>query len=172
MLIVVDVESDGPCPGLYSMISFGAVAVSPGLSETFLGRVAPLAGAGRLEAAAAISGISRTQHEAQEDPAFVMIRFAQWIQEVTPPGERPIFVSDNPAFDWQWINYYFHKYQGENPFGFSARRIGDLYSGLTKNYRASWKHLRKTTHDHNPVNDAKGNAEALVRMFEEFNVKL
>jgi hypothetical protein len=30
--------------------------------------------------------------------------------------------------------------------------------------RASWKHLRKTKHDHNPVNDAIGNAEAILAM--------
>jgi hypothetical protein len=29
---------------------------------------------------------------------------------------------------------------------------------------AKWKHLRKTAHDHNPVNDALGNAEALLEM--------
>lgn len=172
MLIVVDVESDGPCPGLYSMISFGAVVVSPGLSKTFLGKVAPLPGAGRLEAAAAISGTSREAHEAQDDPAKVMAEFASWIKEVSAGGSRPIFVSDNPAFDWQWINYYFHRFLGENPFGFSARRIGDFYCGLTKDYRASWKHMRTTSHDHNPVNDAKGNAEALMKMFKLHNMTL
>jgi hypothetical protein len=42
------------------------------------------------------------------------------------------FVSRNLAFDWQFINYYFHRYPGGNPFGFSGRRIGDLYAGLVK----------------------------------------
>ena len=27
-----------------------------------------------------------------------------------------------------------------------------------------WKWMRKTTHTHNPVDDAKGNAEALLEM--------
>jgi hypothetical protein len=34
------------------------------------------------------------------------------------------------------------------------------------NMRAKWKHLRQTPHDHNPVNDAKGNAEAF-RVIQE-----
>ena len=55
-------------------------------------------------------------------------------------------------------------YLGKNPFGFSARRIGDLYCGMTKDSFAKWKHLRDTIHDHNPVNDAKGNAEVLVKL--------
>ena len=75
-------------------------------------------------------------------------------------------ITYNPAFDWQWINYYFHLAVGSNPFGYSARRIGDVYCGAMGNMRAKWKHLRKTPHDHNPVNDAKGNAEAFRVMQE------
>lgn len=82
--------------------------------------------------------------------------------------EKPyIFVSDNPAYDWQWINFYFWKYFNRNPFGHSARRIGDFYAGLVGDFRTpshKWKRLRKTKHDHNPVNDAMGNVEALKRM--------
>ncbi len=49
-----------------------------------------------------------------------------------------------------------------NPFGHSARRIGDFHADLTGDWRYTqvWKCLRKTTHAHNPVNDALGNAEA------------
>lgn len=158
---VVDVESDGPIPPEFSMICFGAVLVEPGLNRTFYGEVAPISERTNL-AAAAISGISRAKHETFESPTVVMARFADWVQANTKG--RPVLVSDNPAFDWQWINYYFHKYLDKNPFGYSARRIGDLYCGLVKNPYAPWKHLRKTTHDHNPVNDAKGNAEALLAM--------
>jgi hypothetical protein len=39
---MVDVEADGPCPGLYSMVSFGAILVRPGLDVTFHGRVRPV----------------------------------------------------------------------------------------------------------------------------------
>lgn len=160
---VVDVEADGPIPPEFSMICFGAVLVEPGLRRTFYGEVAPISERTNL-AAAAISGICRARHETFEEPAVVMARFAEWIQ-ANSKG-RPVMLSDNPAFDWQWVNYYFHKYLNANPFGYSARRIGDLYCGLTKNAYAQWKHLRKTNHDHNPVNDAKGNAEALLAMKE------
>lgn len=91
--------------------------------------------------------------------------FRDWLAE---QGERPIFISDNPAYDWQWINFYFHKYFGANPFGFSARRIGDFYAGLTGNFanHSNWKRLRVTPHDHNPVHDAQGNAEAFGRILK------
>jgi len=69
-------------------------------------------------------------------------------------------------FDWQCINYFKKKYLDRNPFGFPARRIGDLYCGMKngapKNYECKQKY-RNTKHTHNPV-DAKGNTEALLAM--------
>lgn len=159
--IVVDVESDGPVPHLYSMVSFGAVVVEEGLSKTFYAETKPVSDKWVPEALA-VSGVSRVEHEKFDEPLDVMLDFDDWVK-ANSKG-RPVFVSDNPAFDWQWINYYFHRYLGRNPFGYSARRIGDLYCGLKRDMFVSWKHLRKTNHDHNPVNDAKGNAEALLAM--------
>ena len=162
--IVVDVESDGPIPHKYSMVCFGAVAVEPSLTRTFFGKVHPISKEWIPEALA-VSGFTRQEHEQFDGPAFVMKQFATWL-EGSSKG-RPIFISDNPAFDWQWINWYFHTYLGKNPFGFSARRIGDLYCGMKMDtgLNNEWKKLfRKTTHDHNPVNDALGNEEALLAM--------
>lgn len=94
-----------------------------------------------------------------------MAKFHIWIKNHVGDG-RAIMWSDNPAYDWQWINFYFHKYFGENPLGYSARRIGDFYAGLVGDLGAQnkWKDLRVTKHDHNPVNDAMGNAEAMERI--------
>ena len=79
---------------------------------------------------------------------------------------RTLFVSDNNGFDWQFINWYFHHFIGANPFGFSSTNLGSLYKGLAKDMSVNFKHLRKTAHTHNPVDDAKGNAEALLQMKE------
>lgn len=168
-LISVDVESDGPIPNKYSMVCFGAVVVEPSLSKTFYGKTKPVSNLWIPEALA-ISGITREQHLQFDEPESVMNEFNNWIQNNTIG--RPIFISDNPAYDWQFINYYFHYYLGKNPFGFSARRIGDLYCGLVKDGYAKWKHLRKTNHDHNPVNDAKGNAEVILLMNKTMGLKL
>ena len=37
--VMVDVEADGPIPGDYSMVCFGAVLVKEGLDQTFYGRL-------------------------------------------------------------------------------------------------------------------------------------
>lgn len=160
--IVVDVEADGAIPPKNSMVCFGAVIVEPSLSYTFYGRTKPISESWNPDALA-ISGFTREEHLKFDEPVQVMKNFALWIKQHSKG--RPIFISDNLAFDWQWINWYFHTYLDSNPFGFSGRRIGDLYCGMKMNswLNSEWKKLyRKTRHDHNPVNDAIGNAEALL----------
>ncbi len=168
--VIVDVESDGPIPAEFSMVCFGAVIFDDLLDKTFYGRTRPIADRFVPEALA-VSGFSREQHMAFDDPKAVMDNFARWLGEQTKG--RPIFVSDNLAFDWQFINYYFHRFPGRNPFGFSGRRIGDLYAGMVKDASKAteWKKYRVTAHTHNPVDDAKGNAEAL-RKFKELGLKI
>jgi hypothetical protein len=164
-LVVVDIESDGPIPHKYSMVCFGAVVVEPSLSKTFYGQTRPISDEFMLEALG-ISGFSREEHLTFDEPSEVMKNFRDWLNKNVK--DRPIFISDNLAFDWQWINYYFHYFVGSNPFGFSGRRIGDLYSGMEKDFFAAskWKKFRKTSHTHNPVDDALGNAEALLKIRE------
>ena len=93
--------------------------------------------------------------------------FEVWLRAACH-GEQPVFVSDNVAFDWQWVNAGFWRAIGRNPFGHSGRRISDFYAGLTGRWgnTQSWKRLRVTPHDHDPVNDALGNAEAFGRIME------
>lgn len=160
-LVSVDVESDGPVPGLYSLVSFGAVIVSD-QTKSFYGQVKPISKQWIPEALA-VSGFSREEHETFDEPVDVFNNFKKWLEENI--DGRPVFISDNLAYDWQFINYYFHAYIGSNPFGFSGRRIGDIYSGYTRQIRTpKWKFLRNTKHTHNPVDDAKGNAEAIAKI--------
>jgi hypothetical protein len=48
--------------------------------------------------------------------------------------------------DFQWIDFYFWRYFGKNPFGHSGRRIADFYAGLMGDFRSTqkWKRLRRT----------------------------
>lgn len=160
----VDIEADGPVPGPYSMVSFGIVKVDYDLKTTFYGKVKPISDEWIPEALA-VSGISRDEHNTFSDPSEVMDNCRKWLYENSKG--RAVFVSDNPVFDWQFINYYFHVYSDGNPFGHSGRRIADMFCGFYKDPFYRWKKHRKTKHDHNPVNDAKGNAEALLYLREQ-----
>ena len=89
--------------------------------------------------------------------------FVEWMR---PFGSNPCMVSDNPCYDGGGMNMIFWRQLGYNPFGHSARRIGDFYAGLEHDFYKTqeWKKLRVTPHDHNPVNDALGNVEAFAKL--------
>src|SRR5262245_23077039 len=95
--VMVDVESDGPIPGDYSMICFGAVLVQEGLQQSFYGRLKPISERW-LPEALAISGFSRAETLTFDDPKTVMQAFARWIADHVPG--RALFVSDNNGFDF------------------------------------------------------------------------
>jgi DNA polymerase III alpha subunit (gram-positive type) len=159
--VMVDVESDGPIPGDYSMICFGAVLVKEGLQQTFYGRLKPISDKWIPEALA-ISGFTREDTLAFDDPKTVMENFARWVTDNTKG--RAFFVSDNNGFDFAFVSWYFWHFTGANPFGHSSTNLGSLYKGLVKDTFQNFKHLRKTEHTHHPVDDARGNAEAMLEM--------
>jgi len=167
--IMVDIESDGPIPGEFSMICFGAVLVDENLDKTFYGKLKPISQHFNQETLA-VSGFSRVETEDFDDPKEVMLKFEDWVK--TNSKGRPIFLSDNNGFDWMFICWYFHHFIQRNPFGYSSRRLSDLYCGLEKDTFAQWKHLRKTEHTHHPVDDAKGNAEVLLYLKNELGLKI
>ncbi len=167
--VMVDIEADGPIPGDFSMVCFGAVLVEPELGRTFYGRLRPISEKWVPEALA-VSGFGREETMGFEEPREVMERFEGWIAGNVKG--RPFFISDNNGFDWQFINWYFHHFLGRNPFGHSSTNLGSLYKGLVKDAFVNFKHLRKTKHTHHPVDDAKGNAEALLEMKGRLGLKI
>jgi len=161
-LIFVDVEAVGRSPVNGAMTEFGAVDYTT--RQTFHGVI--------------FEGMPDPTHPPQvittlkrvRPMAEVMVEFKQWLDSLG--ADRPIFVSDNPAYDFQWINAAFDATGMDNPFGHSARRIGDFWAGLNKNWHNTqeWKRYRVTTHDHHPVHDAMGNAEAFEHISREFGL--
>jgi DNA polymerase III epsilon subunit-like protein len=167
--VMVDVETDGPIPADFSMVCFGAVIVDDLLDKSFYGRLRPIS-ANWIPESLQISGFTREQTLQFDDPKEVMRKFRDWL--ASNSHDKLIFISDNNGFDWQFINYYFHHFLGENPFGYSSTNLGSLYKGIAKDVSKNFKHLRKTIHTHNPVDDVIGNAEALLYMKKEMGLKI
>lgn len=166
---MIDVESDGPIPGDFSMVSFGAVLVEDSLTKSFFAKLRPISDRWIAEALA-VSGYTREETLSFQNPKEVMTEFSEWIKNNTEG--KPLFISDNNGFDWQFVNWYFHHFLGQNPFGHSSTNLGSLYKGLVKDTFQNFKHLRKTSHTHNPVDDAMGNAEALLAMKHSMDLKI
>ena len=168
-MFIVDVESDGPAPGIYNMVCFGVVDYYT--KKSFYGQTAPITSK-YIPEALAISGFSRADHESFPNHADVMSELGSWLKSFN--YSRNQFISDNPAFDFQWMSYYFALNEMSNPFGHSGRRIGDFFAGANGNWRdsTSWKKLRVTTHTHNPVDDCMGNVEALEAIGKKYGIKI
>lgn len=162
-LYSLDVEADGPCAGLYSMLSFGLVPLAAP-ERGFYTTLAPISDR-YVPESLAVTGWTREDTLAFPPAQQAMAAMAAWLEN--EPGEgRKIIWADNPAFDWQFFNYYCHAYLGDNPFGRSARRIGDYAAGQAHDPRATqaWKKMRTEAHTHNALDDARGNAGALVAL--------
>jgi len=63
-----------------------------------------------------------------DDPKAVMNMFADWLDQNSKG--RPVFVSDNLAFDWQFINCYFH--------AFSAGILSDFRGAELAIFTPAW----------------------------------
>jgi ribonuclease T len=128
--ISVDIETSGPVPRTYSLLSLGACLVEdPRLH--FYAELQPTT----LEAdpaALAVSGLSLENLAERGLPPEEAIRhFAAWVGEVVPEGGRPVFVAFNAPFDWMFVADYFRRCGVPNPFGHTALDIKALYMGVT-----------------------------------------
>lgn len=155
-LFFIDCEADGPCPGLGELTEFGAVEFET--RQFFHGKIWNTVPSDENPAIPRRTTLCMPS-------SVVFEAFAVWIERHAVQ-RRATMVSDNPAYDWQWINFGLWHHAGRNPLGFSARRIGDFYAGLRNDFftKQNWKKLRDIKHDHNPVNDALGNCEAFQKL--------
>jgi hypothetical protein len=166
MNIIVDCEASGPCITMGDLINFAAISET---GETFVSAKFPPMFDYYDQGAYTAIGLTREEH-LEYTGSFVdeSVRFKQWLNQFG----QVTFWSDNPAFDWQWINWLFHSNGMSNPFGHSARRIGDLYAGLNNNIamQSKWKRYRKTKHTHDPLDDVRGNLEAFQHIRKTFKI--
>jgi ribonuclease T len=167
--ISVDVETAGPIPGAYSLLAIGACVVGK-TNESFYVELRPINDA---FVPSAIKVINKTLKEFAEngrDPINAIQEFHTWISR-TSKETTPVFVGFNAPFDWSFINWYFHTYLGENPFGFAGLDIKSYYMGMA---RCAWADTRSSRipaqfkgtslHTHHALHDAIEQAEMFERM--------
>jgi ribonuclease T len=161
----VDVETAGPVPGPFALLSIGACLVADP-AATFYIELQPDA-PDYTDEAVAIHGLSLDAlSKTGIPPKAAMQAFADWVDQITPLGQRPIFVAFNAPFDWMFVHSYFTRYLGYNPFGHSALDIKAYFmgqAGVTWG-ETSMKHvashfLVETHLTHNALNDAQDQAQ-------------
>lgn len=171
--IVVDVEASGPVPGEYALLSLGAATLSDP-PETFYIELQPDAAA-FTEEAMLVNKLDLSDLEQNAlPPAEAMQQFAEWTQSVTPAGKLPIFVAFNAPFDWMYVNVYFHRYLGYNPYGHKALDIKALFMGehhvpfiRTSHYAICEHYGLETSLTHHALEDAVQEALILKKLLAE-----
>ena len=133
--IVFDIEASGPFPSKYSLLSIGACTLQEPRS-TFYVELNPDSENYTTEAMS-VNQLSLSNLAVEGlQPEEAMQNFDDWINKTTPEGAKPVFTAFNAPFDWMFVNEYFHRYLGRNPFGHSALDIKAFYMGL---HAVTWK---------------------------------
>ena len=171
--ISVDVETAGPAPSEYSLLAIGACTVTEP-HKTFYVELKPINMNFQAEALASCNLSMEKLAVEGIEPVEALRRFESWLEEVTPPGAKLIFVGFNAPFDWMFVSDYFQRFLQKNPFGYAALDIKSYYMGLTK---GSWsetnmrhvgaRYLDKPALIHHALRDAIDQAEIFHKMLAE-----
>lgn len=168
----VDIESAGPMPGRYSMLSLGACVVGkPDIS--FYVELQPISNE-YVPDALRVSGfnLDRLQREGRS-PAEAMPAFRRWVEDASE-GHRAVFVGFNACYDWQFVNWYFETFAGGNPFGFGGIDIKSYFMGLrgtlwseTTSSQLPREFQPDTPQTHNALEDARAQASIFQKMLSD-----
>ena len=162
--VSTDVETDGPIPGIHSMLSFGSAAyrADKTLVETFTANLELLPGA---TANPQTMEWWKSQPDAwaacrtdPQPPELIMPQYVKWLKRL--PG-RPVFVGYPAAFDFMFVYWYLIRFAGESPFSHSALDIKtyamailgkNFRDSVKRNFPGSW--FDPLPHTHRALDDA------------------
>lgn len=177
IFVSVDVETAGPNPSQYSLLTIGACSVEDS-PRTFYVELKPLNDKITSEAYATHRLNMKRLAERGTQPAKAMADFDAWLSELSSEGQKLVFLSFNAPFDWMFVNDYFHRFIGHNPFGDSALDIKSFYMGLTG---VPWsetsmsyigpRYLRDQQLTHHALRDAMDQTEIFQKMLTEAREK-
>lgn len=167
--VSVDVEASGPFPPAFSMLSIGACVV--GDPETsFYAELKPISEQVVAEAIRVVGKPLEHFTTNGREPKIVMAEFEEWVKSISI-GQMPVFVGFNAAFDWAFVNWYFHTCLGRTPFGISPLDIKAYFMGLKG---VEWEDTRSSripeifkgpaTQTHNALDDARSQAQMFEKM--------
>ncbi len=178
-----DVETDGPIPGPYSMLSFAMVVAGrfdgdrferpKSYEESFEREIRPISEAFEPEALK-VNGLDRGRLLTEGcDPIEAMTQAAQWVRARAGNG-TPVLVAYPLSFDWTWLYWYFVRFsRSGSPFRhsrcFDIKTAFAVKSGrpvsasgrdsLPDELRSSRKHT------HRAIDDAIEQAEIFANLF-------
>jgi hypothetical protein len=179
-----DVETDGPIPGPFSMLSFGLVVAGtfdgetfarPGnYDQSFYRELRPVSDEFQIDALR-VNGLDRDRLLRKgTPPVTAMTEAAQWVRKIAGTG-RPILVAYPLSFDWSFLYWYFIRFSLDgSPFNhsqcfdvktaFAVKAHIPISSAGRSRLMPS---LRPNgVHTHNALDDAIEQAQVFANLFE------
>lgn len=179
-----DVETDGPIPGPFSMLSFAIVFAGsfdgrrferPASYEDVLYReLSPISDEFEPEALR-VNGLDRVRLCIEgEPPQKAMTEAYRWVTGMAG-NAKPVLVAYPLSFDWSWLYWYFTRFSEHgSPFEYS--RCFDIKTALAVKAhipisdagrsRIPSTLLSRHRHTHHAVDDAISQAEIFANVFE------
>ncbi len=162
--VMVDIESDGPIPGEFSMLSLGASIYKESGMISFHVNILPISENFEVERLT-FQSLPRENVSDRVTAEKAMKLFSEWLTEHV--SGKPVFISDNNGYDWMFVCWYFCKFLGENPFGFSSYNLQSLYKGLKRNMGVKISELRESELTHNAEQDAIDNMKIFIKILDK-----
>lgn len=182
LYLSIDVETDGPVPGIYSMLSLGLAGFTLDNSLVWEREVNffPLEGASTYHKT--MEWWSQPEQKDawnhlmtnRQNPQAAMIKLSVDIQNLKL--QYRVFTIAWPAcFDWMFLHWYMHKFVGENPLGRTAKCAGTYAWAMSKTVHPnvsidalldSWDDER-FQHSHKALDDAKEQGSKFINMLNE-----
>ncbi|HAN47763.1 MAG TPA: exonuclease [Nitrospira sp.] len=179
-----DVETDGPIPGPFSMLSFALVPAGTFDGRTFARpasytehiylELRPISDQFEQEALR-INGLDRDRLLAEgAEPQAAMTMASEWIRKHSG-NARPVLIAYPLSFDWTWLYWYFVQFSKHgSPFDhsrcFDIKTAFAVKAGLpiARSGRSRIPEALRSRHPHthHAVDDAIGQAELFANLFE------
>lgn len=143
----IQIESAGPIPGEYSLLTLGACFIK-NPTQSFYLQLKPI-NDNYISEYITSSGLSWGELRLNgEEPQIGFERFQSWINKYSS-DTSPVFVALNSSVPWMFVHYYFMKYCQTNPFGFNGLDLRSYAMGKLKNrwYQTQYKQVSKKSFD-------------------------
>lgn len=179
-----DVETDGPIPGPYSILSFGLVLAGTfdgkhftapkNYDQCFYRELKPISKNYQSEALS-VNGLDRGRLLKEGESAETAMPDAySWIEKIAGKG-KPVLVAYPLSFDWSWLYWYFIRFCAErSPFNhslcFDVKTAFAVKAGIPITEAGKSKLLPslrpQRKHTHHALEDAIEQAEIFANVFQ------
>jgi len=183
--ISIDLEANGPCPGIHSMLQFGAVFYREDgtVIDEYAANIAEIPG-GHSDTDTLVwwgkqeikhPGIWNRMRENVVSPKTAMEQFEAKVKTISMATEAsPICFAYPSGYDFTWLYYYLYRFLGRSCVGHACIDVKSMamafmkqpYTVLSKKtFPKHWK-SQELKHTHNALDDAREQGYLFFQMMK------